>query len=130
MMFVIDGGKPGTLNRVLNVFAEKNISLDRIESRPAPTGRDNAFYVDFRGQPTDPQVSELLTALHQQCKEVNILESRKVKWFPRRVQDLDSIANEILDAGAELQSDHPGFHDKEYRERREQLAEVALNFRQ
>src|SRR5690554_5732804 len=91
VMFVIDGEKPGALNRVLGVFSEKDVSLDRIESRPARTARDSAFYVDFRGQPGDSKVSELLASLHQHCKEVNILESRKVKWFPRRIQDLDSI---------------------------------------
>jgi phenylalanine-4-hydroxylase len=42
---------------------------------------------------------------------------------------LDLIANQILDAGAELQSDHPGFTDPVYRSRRRELAEIAMNYK-
>ena len=63
-------------------------------------------------------------------RDVHILEGRRVPWFPRRYKDLDLIANEILDAGAdELQSDHPGFNDPEYRERRREIAQIALNYK-
>jgi hypothetical protein len=61
---------------------------------------------------------------------------------------VDAFANEILDAGAELQSDHPGFNvrpalpappapsnhalahrqDAEYRRRRAKLADSALKY--
>ena len=30
-----------------------------------------------------------------------------VPWFPRRIQDLDRFANQVLSYGAELDSDHP-----------------------
>lgn len=42
---------------------------------------------------------------------------------------MDLIANRTLDAGTDLQADHPGFHDEEYRGRRAKLAEVALRHR-
>lgn len=33
-----------------------------------------------------------------------------VAWFPRRLKDVDIIANQVLDAGTDLESDHPGFN--------------------
>jgi phenylalanine-4-hydroxylase len=37
------------------------------------------------------------------------------------------IVNRTLDAGTDLEADHPGFWDKDYRSRRGDLAEVAIN---
>ena len=42
---------------------------------------------------------------------------------------MDLIANRTLDAGTDLEADHPGFNDVEYRKRRAKLAEQALNHR-
>lgn len=38
---------------------------------------------------------------------------------------MDWIANRTLDAGVDLESDHPGFHDETYRARRGELAKMA-----
>lgn len=39
------------------------------------------------------------------------------------------IADRTLDAGTDLESDHPGFNDKVYRERRAGLTQAAKNHR-
>ncbi len=49
--------------------------------------------------------------------------------FPQNFQDLDQCALETLDAGEDLQADHPGFNDPDYRSRRNFLAQVAQKFR-
>mmetsp|Transcript_13677 Transcript_13677/g.29786 ORF Transcript_13677/g.29786 Transcript_13677/m.29786 type:complete len:353 (+) Transcript_13677:325-1383(+) len=58
-----------------------------------------------------------------------VLDEKEVHWFPRHISELDLIANRTLDAGTDLEADHPGFHDVEYRKRRAKLAELALNHR-
>lgn len=42
---------------------------------------------------------------------------------------MDLIAHRTLDAGIDLQSDHPGFNDPIYRARRAELATKAINHR-
>lgn len=128
VMFTV-GDAAGALNNALGIFAKHGVSMTRVESKPCLRSNDYEFHVDFEGVPTEPKVVALLAELRTQSNQVNILESRKVPWFPRRKRDLDVIANDILDAGAELQADHPGFHDPIYRKRRQQQADIAMAYR-
>jgi len=118
----------GSLSSALHWFHVCGISMSRLESRPSKRSNDYDFYVDFTA--SDSQVTQLVTALKQHVsRDVHVLEGRKVAWFPRRAKDLDLVANEILDAGEDLQSDHPGFHDAEYRSRRAMIAQRALSYK-
>ncbi|TFF87369.1 MAG: prephenate dehydratase [Promethearchaeota archaeon] len=62
---------PGALYQVIKLFAEANINLTKIESRPRRLGKwEYIFIMDFEGNIEEPQVEETL----------NDLES-KVIWF-------------------------------------------------
>lgn len=50
-------------------------------------------------------------------------------WFPRHVSELDLIASRTLDAGTDLESDHPGFNHPTYRKRREELAKLSQGYK-
>lgn len=73
-------------------------------------------------------VQELLQS--RTCVNVTFLGGEQIPWFPRNIKDLDLFNHQVLEAGGELQSDHPGFSDKEYRSRREMIAEIAMNYNQ
>jgi hypothetical protein len=65
----------------------------------------------------------------QVCVNVQELQAPVVPWFPTRISDIDQFSTKTLDAGAELESDHPGFSDTEYRNRRRAIVEAALTYR-
>jgi len=76
----------------------------------------------------DENVEKLINALESFTTKVLIVDEKEVNWFPRHLSELDLIANRTLDAGADLESDHPGFNDEVYRARRTELAKVAQNY--
>lgn len=50
-------------------------------------------------------------------------------WFPRTNEDLNEIGKVLLDVKDEVNKDHPQFSDKEYRKRRDYIANVALQYK-
>jgi phenylalanine-4-hydroxylase len=127
--------QPGLLLKALEPFSRSGINLTRIESRPSkPRRQVNGvkptfdFFIDLQGSSEEPRVKTLLSELRQSCTNVSVVASKEVPWFPRHISDLDLISQNVLGAGAELESDHPGFHDKEYRMRRKQIAEAAVRY--
>lgn len=61
------------------------------------------------------------------CNSDHLTQS--VAWFPRRISDLDRYATRCLQFGAELDANHPGFSDTEYRKRREIITRNAAEYR-
>lgn len=120
---------PGALEQALGYFSRHKVNISRLESRPSKKGTDYDFYIDFVGTPESSNVQAMMKDLRANATSVSVLESRIVPWFPRRVKELDLVANQILDAGSDLQSDHPGFNDPVYRARREMLSQNARDFR-
>ncbi|KAG1712103.1 hypothetical protein DVH05_009342 [Phytophthora capsici] len=129
LLQVEDG--PGALQETLKFFWKHDVNMTRIESRPAKGHNMNySFYIDFEGKSGQPEVDELMADLKTNCLDVMVLHDKKVPWFPRKINELDRSVANILDAGTDLESDHPGFSDQEYRKRRNMFAEIAQNYRQ
>ena len=104
--------------------------MTRIESRPSKSHQYGyEFVVDFEGEEESPQIKTLLGDLSNVAEDINVLSPVTVPWFPRKISDLDSFSAKTLDAGAELESDHPGFSDKVYRERRERIVANATTYK-
>jgi prephenate dehydratase len=68
------GHRPGGLHHALAAFAEENINLTKIESRPIP-GKpfEYWFYLDFLGAPAEAPVQRALGRLRAAAESVRVL---------------------------------------------------------
>jgi phenylalanine-4-hydroxylase len=124
LMFSTHDG-PGSLADVLAIFKSGGVNLTRIESRPQKRGAAFDFVVDFEGSPS----YELLDALRRVTASHSFRAAEAVPWFPSSVRDIDAVSAATLDAGADLEADHPGFSDEAYRARRFAIVEAARAFK-
>ena len=86
-----------------------------------------------------PKLHDAIEILKEKCAYFQVIsrafgEKEQIKdevvpWFPIRIRDLDRFANQILSYGAELDSDHPGFTDPLYRQRRKYFADIAYHYK-
>ncbi len=68
--------RPGALYHVLRVFAEREVNLTKIESRPAKRSLgEYIFYIDFDGGGADPIIVSALDALQPHIRRVKVLGS-------------------------------------------------------
>jgi len=122
---------PGALLGALQCFAEQGVSLSHIESRQTKTRSARVeFMVSVVGRPDDASVAAVLSALRARRAVLSVatVAPATVPWFPTHITDIDAFSTKTLDAGAELEADHPGFSDAEYRSRRRAIVARAASY--
>lgn len=76
LVFAFRADKPGNLYAALHEFAEREINLTKLESRPAKRSLgDYIFFVDMEGHQDDADVMEALAAIEQMSAFFRILGS-------------------------------------------------------
>ena len=77
LVFVRD--QPGALYSVLSPFARHGVSMNRIESRPAHSGRwQYVFFIDVSGHVEDGNVAKAMSELGEYASDVVVLGSYPV----------------------------------------------------
>jgi len=75
-ILVYTENKPGALFRVLEPFEKQQVSLTRIEARPARDSIwDYVFFIDFEGHRDDPAVQKVFTQLQGRAVKIKNLGS-------------------------------------------------------
>ncbi|KAJ8007045.1 hypothetical protein DPEC_G00113500 [Dallia pectoralis] len=136
-----------TLNIILALSNEKNaaffktgkvletyeVKLVHIESRPGrkenSSGCDDLeLYMKCEVHSSDKDI--FINSLKRIADNVRTIQEEKVPWFPRKIRDLDKCNLLITKYDPDIDQDHPGFSDPEYRKRRCYIAELAANYKQ
>lgn len=122
IIFSMKDETAGALANFLKLFDEQKVNLMHIESRSSTRQPGYEFFVECDTR--SGNLGMAIEKLKELCNYFNIISRdykdnvSTVPWFPRRIRDLDRFANQILSYGSELDSDHPGFTDEVYRNRR------------
>jgi len=70
---------PGAIHDLLTPLAKHGVSMTRLESRPARTGRwEYVFYIDIEGHQLEPKVARALAALSRKAAFLKVLGSYPV----------------------------------------------------
>jgi chorismate mutase/prephenate dehydratase len=68
--------RPGAMHELLTPFAENNVDMTRLESRPSRTGLwEYVFFVDLKGHQQDSNVARALEQLRERASFLKILGS-------------------------------------------------------
>ncbi|XP_076057132.1 tyrosine hydroxylase ple [Oratosquilla oratoria] len=122
------------LPRIIKTVENFKGSVVHVESRPAPR-RGIAFDVLIKTDITREPLLNLLKSLKQSSSIASVslvsehYSSIKEPWFPKHISDLDKCNHLMTKYEPDLDMDHPGFADQDYRARRKEIADIAFTYR-
>ncbi|RZF46215.1 hypothetical protein LSTR_LSTR013848 [Laodelphax striatellus] len=125
----------GSLARILKTIENFKGTVAHLETRPSKAEGMN-FDILVRVDMSRQNLLLLIRSLRQSASlgEVTLLaenSSASVKdpWFPRHARELDNCNHLMTKYEPDLDMNHPGFADQEYRKRRKYIAEIAFAYK-
>ncbi|XP_043286297.1 tyrosine 3-monooxygenase [Venturia canescens] len=124
----------GSLARILKTVENFKGTVTHVESRPSRK-EGLQFDVLVKVDMTRQALLQLIRNLRQTSSlgGVTLLADNSVSikdpWFPRHASELDSCNHLMTKYEPDLDMNHPGFADKEYRARRKIIAEIAFAYK-
>jgi prephenate dehydratase len=94
LVVFIEENRPGALLQLLEIFAERDLNLTKIESRPtkAELG-EYCFFLDVEGHLADERVGDALAAVKRTHRDVKLLGSYR-RSGARRTAEAERIATD------------------------------------
>ena len=91
MVVFIDANKPGALLKLLEIFAERDLNLTKIESRPTKDELgEYCFFLDVEGHLADERVGDALAAVKRTHRDLKVLGSYR-RSGARRTDEAERI---------------------------------------
>uniref|UniRef100_A0A8C5BKW0 Tyrosine hydroxylase 2 n=1 Tax=Gadus morhua TaxID=8049 RepID=A0A8C5BKW0_GADMO len=116
------------------IFETFEAKLLHVESRPARKGKnspgpgDLEFFIRCEVHGADLDV--FINSLRKVADDIRTFPEEKVPWFPRKIKELDKCKLLITKFDPDVDKEHPGFSDPEYRKRRALLSDLAFSYKQ
>lgn len=87
----IEANRPGALLQLLEIFAERDLNLTKIESRPTKTELgEYCFFLDVEGHLSDERVGDALAAVKRTHRDLKVLGSYR-RSGARRTAEAERI---------------------------------------
>ncbi|KAG7456223.1 hypothetical protein MATL_G00249450 [Megalops atlanticus] len=133
ILFILSSEKNSGLSKTGKVFETFEAKIHHIETRPGRRTKDSVmadleYFIRCEVHSSDTDV--LINSLKRVADDVRTIPEEKVPWFPRKIGDLDNCTHLITKYDPDLDQDHPGYSDPEYRRRRAFISELAFNYKQ
>ncbi|XP_046878819.1 tyrosine hydroxylase 2 [Hypomesus transpacificus] len=132
ILFTLSNEKNAGFLQTGKVFETFKAKLLHIESRPGRKSKNSLMELEFfmKCEIHSSDVDVFLNSLKRVAEDVRPVQEEKVPWFPRKINDLDKCNLLITKYDPDMDQDHPGFTDQEYRKRRAYISELAVNYKQ
>ncbi|XP_063800321.1 tyrosine 3-monooxygenase-like [Pseudophryne corroboree] len=105
--------------------------IQHLETRHGKKGTgansDLEYFVRCEVHRTD--LGTLMSSIRRVSEDVRTTKEVKVHWFPTKITELDKCHHLVTKFDPDLDLDHPGFSDQEYRKRRKMIADIAFTCR-
>lgn len=122
----------GQLASLIDIFNSRNLNLHYIDGKKLeqdPHGYQRTRFNLSFDAPKDSIVQEITNEMKNMNLKMRISEPPTVPWFPMKLSDLDDMGTDLQDPDQGLADDHPGFTDKEYIKRRDQIAALGIGYK-
>ncbi|XP_066440195.1 tyrosine 3-monooxygenase [Eleutherodactylus coqui] len=131
LLFSLKGNKPSSLSRTLKVFETFEAKIQHLETRPGKRGTGASSDLEYfiRCEVHRSDLNTLMSSVKRVSEDVRTTKEVKVHWFPTKIADLDKCHHLVTKFDPDLDLDHPGFSDQEYRKRRKMIADIAFSYR-
>uniref|UniRef100_A0A674A2K5 Tyrosine 3-monooxygenase n=1 Tax=Salmo trutta TaxID=8032 RepID=A0A674A2K5_SALTR len=128
IIFALSHEKNAGFFKTGKVFETFEAKLLHIESRPGRKSKNSGcddleFFMRCEVHSSDTDI--FINSLKRVADDVRTIPEEKVPWFPRKIRDLDKCNLLITKYDPDMDQDHPGFSDPEYRKRRCFIAELV-----
>ncbi|KAL6116667.1 th [Pungitius sinensis] len=132
VLFALGGEKHAGLFKTGKIFETFEAKLLHIESRPGRKTKNGAADLEFfmKCEVHSSDLDVFINSLKRVVDDVRSVPDEKVPWFPRQIKDLDRCNMLITKFDPEMDQDHPGHSDPEYRKRRAFISELASTYKQ
>ena len=116
------------------------MKVKHLESRPhrkichddgdESTKESMDYFIEFDSQSSETS-SELIEGLKHFSSHMRLPSAEpddQHPWFPKHISELKRCCTALFKYGSELATDHPGYGDEHYVQRRRTIADVSKNY--
>lgn len=124
----------GSLGRILKAVETFHGTVAHLESRQSRSD-GVMFDVLIKVDMARHNLLQLIRSLRQTASfgSVSLVSENNVNvkapWFPKHASELDNCNHLMTKYEPDLDMNHPGFADQEYRARRKEIAEIAFGYK-